>query len=277
MDSRSFTVDVSVGALDVQEWAADGPEQGTVLALHGFPESPWEWEAVARILTPQGYRVIAPAQRGYAAGARPSDVGAYAIEELSADAIAVIDHLGLESVHVLGHDWGASVAWWLAAYHPGRVTTLTAVSIPHLTAFAEAIESDPDQQARSAYFALFRQEGKAEDVLLEGGAHRLRAMFGGQVPDDLIDTHLSLVGERAGLTAALNWYRAMRRYDLPDVSVPTTYLWGEEDIAVARAGAEATAARVTGDYRYVPLPGIGHWIPEQVPEVVAAEVLSRIG
>lgn len=60
MDSRSFTVDVSVGALDVQEWAADGPEQGTVLALHGFPESPWEWEAVARILTPQGYRVIAP-------------------------------------------------------------------------------------------------------------------------------------------------------------------------------------------------------------------------
>lgn len=277
MECRSFTVDVSVGVLDVQEWAAEGPERGTVLALHGFPESPWEWESVADLLTRRGYRVVAPAQRGYSSGARPVEVDAYAIEELSADALAVLDHLGLESVHVLGHDWGASVAWWLAAHHPGRVTTLTAVSIPHLSAFAEAIESDPDQQARSAYFDLFRQEGKAEDVLLEGNAHRLRAMFGGQVPDDLIDKHFTLVGERAGLTAALNWYRAMRRYDLPDVPVPTTYLWGDEDPAVARSGAEATAARVTGDYRFVPLPGIGHWIPEQVPEVVAAEVLARIG
>lgn len=277
MDSRSFTVDVSVGVLDVQEWSAAGPERGTVLALHGFPESPWEWESVADLVTRQGYRVVAPAQRGYSSGARPGEVDAYAIEELSADALAVLDHLGLESVHVLGHDWGASVAWWLAAHHPGRVTTLTAVSIPHLSAFAEAIESDADQQARSAYFDLFRQEGKAEDVLLEGDAHRLRAMFGGQVPDDLIDKHFTLVGKRAGLTAALNWYRAMRRYDLPDVPVPTTYLWGEEDPAVARSGAEATAARVTGEYRFVPLPGIGHWIPEQVPEVVAAEVLSRIG
>ncbi|MFN3340382.1 MAG: alpha/beta fold hydrolase [Dietzia sp.] len=277
MEPQSMTVNVPVGSLDVLQWRPGGPERGTVLALHGFPESPWEWESVAELLTQQGFRVVAPAQRGYSAGARPDDVGDYAIEHLSADALAIVDHLGLESVHVLGHDWGASVAWWLAAHHPGRVATLTVVSVPHLSAFAEALESDPDQQARSAYFTLFRQQGKAEDVLLEDGAHRLRSMFDGEVSDDLVAKHLELIGERAGLTGALNWYRAMRRYDLPDVSVPTTYLWGEDDPAIARAGAEATASRVTGDYRFVPLPGMGHWLPEQAPEVVAAEVLARIG
>ncbi|GAA1716157.1 alpha/beta fold hydrolase [Dietzia cercidiphylli] len=277
MEPQSMTVEIPVGTLDVLDWRTTGPERGTVLALHGFPESPWEWEAVAGVLTQQGLRVVAPAQRGYSAGARPDDVGAYAIEHLSADALAIVDHLGLETVHVLGHDWGASVAWWLAAHNPGRVSSLTVVSVPHLSAFAWALQSDPDQQARSAYFALFRQEGKAEDVLLEDGARRLRAMFDEHVSDELIAKHLEVVGTRAGLTGALNWYRAMRRYDLPDVSVPTTYLWGEDDLAIARAGAEATASRVTGEYRFVPLSGMGHWLPEQAPEEVAAEVLARIG
>lgn len=277
MEPREYTVDVPVGRLDVLAWEPEGDARDTVLALHGFPESPWEWESVAGLLAAQGIRVIAPAQRGYSPGARPDGVEAYAIEHLAADALAVVDHLGLERVHLLGHDWGASVAWWLAAHHPDRVATLTAVSIPHLAAFTEALSTDPDQQARSVYFTLFRQEGKAEDVLLDGDARRLRAMFGGEVSDGVVDRHLALVGDRAGLTGALNWYRAMRRYDLPEVSVPTTYLWGEDDMAVARSGAESTADWVTADYRFVPLAGRGHWLPEQVPDVVAREVLARLG
>lgn len=277
MEPKNLTVDVAVGHLDVLVWDTDGPARHTVLALHGFPESAWEWAPVAEILAGQGVRVVAPMQRGYSAAARPLDVGDYAIEHLSADALAVVDHLGLERVHVLGHDWGASVAWWLAAHHPDRVDTLSAVSIPHLAAFTEALDTDPDQQARSVYFDLFRQVDKAEDVLLEGGAHRLRAMFGGEVSDGQLAKHLAVVGDRAGLTGALNWYRAMRRYDLPVVTVPTTYVWGDGDIAVARSGAEATASWVTGDYRFVPVRGSGHWLPEQHPELVAAEVLARIG
>lgn len=277
MEPRNLTVDVAVGHLDVLEWDTDGPARATVLALHGFPESAWEWAPVAEILTGQGIRVVAPTQRGYSAAARPLDVGAYAIEHLGADALAVVDHLGLDRVHVAGHDWGASVAWWLAAHHPDRVETLSVVSIPHLSAFAGALETDPDQQARSGYFDLFRQVDKAEDVLLESGAHRLRAMFGGEVPDGQLEKHLAVVGDRPGLTGALNWYRAMRRYDLPVVTVPTTYMWGEGDVAVARSGAEATASWVTGDYRFLAVPGSGHWLPEQDPALVAAEVLSRIG
>lgn len=282
MEPRRTTADVSAGTLDVLIWEPQGSAAGpdptlAVLALHGFPESAWEWSGVAEALAGQGVRVVAPMQRGYSPGARPEGVESYAIEHLAADALDVADELGLERMHVLGHDWGASVAWWLAAYHPGRVASLTAVSIPHLAAFSTAIGSDPDQQARSAYFGLFRQEGKAEDTLLENDARRLRAMFGGQVPADLVDRHLEVLAERSALTAALNWYRAMRRYDLPDVSVPTTYLWGGQDPAVARSGAEATAERVTGDYRFVPREDLGHWLPEQDPALVAREVLARVG
>lgn len=148
--------------------------------------------------------------------------------------------------------------------------------MPHLGAFADAVFEDPEQQERSAYFTLFRQPGKAEHVLLKDDAIRLRAMFGEDVPAHLVDAHLEVIGEGDGLTGDLNWYRAMRRYEVPDVTVPTTYIWGEEDMAIARSGAEATAGRVTADYRFVPVPGGGHWLPEQHPELLAREVRARI-
>lgn len=277
MEPRSLTVPVHVGTLDVLDWSPDAAPRATVLALHGFPETPWEWGPVAERLVPRGVRVVAPAQRGYSPGARPAGVDAYALDHLGADALAVLDHLGLDGAHVAGHDWGASVAWWLAAHHPGRVEALTAVSVPHLTAFADAILADPVQQEKSAYFGLFRQEGRAEDVLLEDGAHRMRALFGADVPAELVDAHLAVLGDRDALTAALNWYRAMRRTDLPDVTVPTTYVWGEEDMAIGRTAAEGCAARVTGDYRFVALSGVGHWLPEQAADAVAEEILARIG
>lgn len=276
MNPRSLTVEVTAGTLDVLAWEPHEDQVATVLALHGFPESAWEWALVADILVQHGIRVVAPLQRGYSAKARPAEVKQYDIEELALDALAVVTHLGLESVHVVGHDWGASVAWWLAGFYPDRVRSLVTVSVPHLSAFADALGSDPDQQERSAYFALFRDEGKAEDVLLDGDAHRLRAMFGSDIPAEQVEKHLGVVGKRAGLTGALNWYRAMRRYDLPDVAVPTTFIWGENDMAIARSGAEATASRMTGDYRFIPLPGGGHWLPEQNPELVAQEILARL-
>lgn len=281
MHPRTVTVDTQAGQLEVLVWDPEGTRDtvipgATVLALHGFPESAWEWQAVAEILMADGIRVIAPHQRGYSPGARPPEVADYAIENLASDAFAVADHFGIRHAHVAGHDWGASVAWWMAAHHPDRVASLTAVSIPHLAVFAEALESDPEQQERSAYFRLFRMRDKAEDVLLADDARRLREMFGAAVREDVIEQHLEFVGDRAGLTGALNWYRAMRRYELPDVTVPTTYLWGEDDVAVARSTAQASGARVSGDYRFVPLAGIGHWVPEEAPEITAGEIARRL-
>lgn len=281
MSPCELSVDVQAGRLEVLVWDADGTGMGdepvpTVLALHGFPESANEWRPVAEILARNGVRVVAPLQRGYSPGARPTAVEDYSIELLAEDVLAVAEDLQLGAFHLVGHDWGACVAWWLAGHQPNRLTSLVAISVPHLGAFAEAIGTDPDQQERSAYFTLFREPGKAEDVLLADGARRLRAMFTDAVPEDLVTQHMDVVGTRDGLTGALNWYRAMRSYELPDVSVPTTFIWGDQDMAIARSGAEATAERMTGDYRFVPVSGGGHWIPEENPELVAAEVLARV-
>lgn len=281
MTPRTETVDVGVGELEVLVWDAGSPANPdaagpTVVALHGFPESAWEWRSVAEILAADGVRVVAPTQRGYSPGARPQAVEDYAIERLTEDVLTVVDHFGLGPVHLLGHDWGASVAWWIAGHHPQRLASLIAVSVPHLGAFADALATDPDQQARSAYFTLFREEGRAEDVLLEDGARRLKAMFGGDVPEDLMAAHLELTGNREGLTGALNWYRAMQRYEVPDVTVPSTLIWGEQDIAISHSGAEATSDRVAADYRFVPVAGEGHWLPETRPDLIAAEVMGRI-
>lgn len=258
--------------------AVAGPDDGPpVLLLHGFPESYDEWRAVGAALADAGMRVIAPDQRGYSPGARPPAVEDYLIDRVVEDAVGILDHYGAERAHIVGHDWGASAAWTLAAYRPERVATLTAVSVPHLAAFRRALAGDPEQRRQSQYMQVFREEGRAEEALLADGARRFREIFGGAVPEDLVDAHLRRLGTREGIVAALNWYRAMtpEMSALPPVAVPTTYVWGTQDVALGRTGAEACGEYVTADYRFVPLEGVSHWVPEEVPQRLADEILAR--
>lgn len=253
----------------------DGPEDGTpIVLLHGFPQTAACWDSVVPTLVRSGCRTIAPDQRGYSPGARPIGVDAYESSKLVGDVIGILRHFGLESAHVVGHDWGAAVAWQLAAQHPARVRSLTAVSVPHTAAFGWALREDADQRERSTYMHLLRQEGKAEQVLLENGGERLRAMFSDSSPDERYVDHL---GRPGALTAALNWYRAMTNAfgDLPPVQVPTTYIWSTEDSAIGRAGAERCGEFVDADYTFVELDGVSHWVPEEAPDRVAAEILAR--
>jgi pimeloyl-ACP methyl ester carboxylesterase len=178
---------------------------------------------------------------------------------------------------VVGHDWGATVAWALAAWHEDRVRSLTAVSVPHPTAFTTAFRSDPEQKERSAYIRLFWQEGKAEEVLLADDARRLRRMFGDAVPAEAVDEYVAVLSAPGALTAALNWYRAMSSATpVDDVTVPTTYVWSDDDVAIGRRAAEGCAEHVTGDYRFVELAGVSHWVPEQAPEQLAVAILDRV-
>ena len=154
---------------------------------------------------------------------------------------------------------------------------LTAVSVPHPTAFTTAFRSDPEQKERSAYIRLFWQEGKAEEVLLADDARRLRRMFGDAVPAEAVDEYVAVLSAPGALTAALNWYRAMSAATpFDDVTVPTTYVWSDDDVAIGRRAAEGCAEHVAGDYRFVELAGISHWVPEQAPEQLAVAVLDRI-
>lgn len=269
----------------VGEWEFDlhigGPAEGRpVLLLHGFPQHGGMWSGVASRLHAAGLRTIAPDQRGYSPGARPTDSSAYAMSSLVEDVIGLLDGLELSTVDLVGHDWGAAVAWQVAARHPARVRSLTALSIAHPSAYAKALKTSLDQQKRSAYLLLFRLEGKPEKVLLADGGRRLRALFGGSGLDGAgVARYVDpLVAEPSRLTAALHWYRAMGRRDqdgLPPVTVPVTYVWGDHDLAQGRKAAEDTANHVAGPYRFVPLAGRSHWLPDEVPDVVAEAILEH--
>ena len=136
---------------------------------------------------------------------------AYKIEHLVADVVGLLDALGLSDAHLVGHDWGSAVAWQVAGRHPNRIRSLTAISVPHPTAFGWALREDEDQKQRSSYIGLLRQEGKAEEVLSEDNFRRLRAMFDGQIDPEFADEHIRVLSGEGALTGALNWYRAMTR------------------------------------------------------------------
>ncbi len=261
----------------------------SVLLLHGFPQDSRCWDSVAPGLAEVGCRWARFDQRGYDPAQRPAEVSAYAIHNLVDDARAVLDELGWDEALVVGHDWGAIVAWVLTAAYPGRVSGLVAVSVPHPAAFGRALLTDADQQARSAYIGLFQQVDVAERVLLGDQAAALRAIYAG-IPEPLATHYRSRFSDPAMLTAALAWYRAMDSGALASVApveVPTRFVWGADDIAVGRTAAEACGSFVVApasaepgtpaDYEFIELSGVGHWVPETAPDAIVAAVAALIG
>lgn len=269
---NTTTVPIGEYVFDV---CVDGAENGIpIVLLHGFPQTSASWDCVVPHLTEAGFRTIAPDQRGYSPGARPEGVEAYRSEKLVGDVLGLLQAYRLSSAHIVGHDWGAAVAWQLAARHPASVRSLTAVSIPHTVAFGRAVREDPDQQSRSSYIGWFRERDDVEDALLAHGTEKLRQMFG-DLPNE---NDIKRFRQPGALTAALNWYRAMTSDfgRIEHVTVPTTYIWGNEDAAVGRFAAEACGEFVDGDYRFVELDGVSHWVPEEAPERVATEIVANV-
>jgi pimeloyl-ACP methyl ester carboxylesterase len=267
-------IEVHAGGLTFDGLVA-GPDDGeVVLLLHGFPQSAAMWHSQLEALAGAGYRALAFDQRGYSARARPAEVDQYRIGHLVDDALAVA---GPAPFHVVGHDFGAVVAWHLAAKYAERIRTLTALSVPHPLAFATALASPTsDQRAQSSYIGFFRMTDVAEDTLLGGGLEMMLAASA--YPLD-IDERVAAMSEPGALTGALNWYRAIN-FDLVrgvhGITVPTLYVWSTGDVALAREGAEATRRHVAGPYRFEILRGVSHWIPEEVPEELNRLLLEHL-
>ena len=257
---------------------ADGPPDGAlVILLHGFPESAAEWTALLPVLGREGWRAVAPDQRGYSPGARPEGIDAYRGAELVADVLGLADALGHPTFHLVGHDWGALVAWQVAAHHPERLASLTIVSVPHPQAFTAAIAHDPDQQARSSYISFFRQPDAPEAAFLADDAALLRTALA-EIDPAVRDQHIRVLTGPGAMTAALNYYRAMGHElaETPPVSVPTLFVWSTDDVALGRVGAEATAGFVTGPYRFEILEGVSHWIPEVAADQIGPLMLDHL-
>lgn len=257
-----------------------GPDEGpVVLLLHGFPQNSQQWGGVAPLLHGAGLRTIAVDQRGYSVGARPSEPEEYTVDECVADALSIMDALNIRTFHLVGHDWGAAVAWALAAEHPQRVLSLTAISVAHPTALAKAIAGGGDQRQRSEYMGFFAQLDRSEPALLADDARVLRGLFAGSgMSDEETDKYVRPMLVPGALRAALSWYAAVRLRPFkpyPPVSVPTTFIWGADDVALGQEQAESCGEYVTGDYRFVALEKTSHWVPDQAPEAVGKEIVAR--
>ncbi len=265
-------------------------EQGEgdpVVLLHGFPESAWSWRHQLPALAAAGHHAVAPDLRGYGSSARPGAVADYALPELVGDLEALVRGLGHERAHVVGHDWGGSVAWASAARRPDLVRTLTILNSPHPVASAEGRRHD-DQRRRSWYMLLFLFEGLAEEWLARDDFANLRGFFRtaapGAITADDEEAFVAPLREPGALTASLNYYRAnipaeswlRPPPDLPPVTCPTLIVWGEDDAYMSPMLLEASAARVAGPLRVERLPGIGHWVQQEAPAAVNAHLLAHL-
>jgi pimeloyl-ACP methyl ester carboxylesterase len=251
----------------------DGP---VVVLLHGFPERASSWDGVVPHLHDAGFRTVRPDQRGYSPGARPRGRRAYALPELVADLDALVDALGGGPVHLVGHDWGAIVAWAYAGHHGDRVRTLATVSVGHPAAFLRSVAGP--QALRSWYVGAFQLPAVPERLAARRGGviDRLLATSGMR-PADLARFREQVV-EYGALPGGLAWYRALPL--LPPgwarrrVEVPTTFVWSDGDTACSRAQAERTAGWVDGPYRFHVLHGVSHWVPEHAADRLAPLLLD---
>jgi pimeloyl-ACP methyl ester carboxylesterase len=269
----------------------DGPADGDMfILLHGFPEGAESWTKQVDALAKAGHLAVAPDLRGYGLSDAPEGVDNYAIDHLVEDVAAIIKTFGRSKAHVAGHDWGALVAWFFAGRHPEMTKTLTALSVAHPAALAEASRVDEEQREKSRYVSLFLIEGKAEQVLSEDDSSRLRGAFAlgpnpDAVPRAIVDHFTRSLSRPGRLTAALNYYRAnlgagggawAALTQQLNITAPTTLVWGAEDHALGRRAVEATAGLVKGPYELEILEGAGHWLQFERPNEVSLALTRAV-
>lgn len=236
-----------------------------LLLLHGFPDSSSLWDAMTPGLVAAGHRVIAPDQRGFGESDAPTAVRDYRLERIVADAVAVLDRLCPgEAVNVLGHDWGAVVAWSLAMTHPGRVRALIAVSVGHPREYALG---GVEQKRKGLYTLGWQARGLAEWWLLRDDCAGLRHWCR-QHPG--IEDAVRLMSRPGRLTAGLNWYRANLIDVLfgrwPKCAVPTLGIWSSGDRFLAEDQMQRSSRQMQARWQYVRIDDAGHWLPLEQPQ-----------
>jgi pimeloyl-ACP methyl ester carboxylesterase len=236
------------------------------------------WGRQLSALAEAGFRAVAPDQRGYSAGARPSDVESYAANLLTGDALALMDVRGAHRFHLVGHDWGGQLAWLIAAANPDGVATLTTLSRPHPAAFARATAEDEEQAKRSRHHKTFREKDAAQRIRAEDFRTLRIALEQAAVAPQDIAVYLETLRAPGALEAAINWYRAnnIAFASVPAVSVPTLYVWGTGDATVGRRAAELTKQFVKCAYQFVEIERGSHFIVDQFPDRIAQLMIAHL-
>ncbi|MET0855900.1 MAG: alpha/beta hydrolase [Telluria sp.] len=234
----------------------------TVLLLHGFPDSHAVWRHQMTALAGAGFRAIAPDLRGYGGTSAPPEVAAYAVAHLVADVIALLDALAIGKVALVGHDWGAALAWQVAMQAPERVERLVVLSVGHPTAFGTAGLA---QRLRSSYMALFMVRGLAERMLTMGDWFFMRLSTSNR---ELVAQWRVDFAVPGRLTAALNYYRANARgaaFRRRAVTMPVLGMWSSGDTALTEGQMRNSVRYVDAPFRYERIDGADHWLQLGAP------------
>ena len=245
-----------------------------VVLLHGFPDSGRLWRHQAPALAEAGFQVIVPDLRGYGRSDKPEPVEAYSIPVLAGDVLAILAERGIGKAHVVGHDWGAALAWALASFAPGNVDHLVVLSVGNPVTFLRTLE----QRQKSWYMLLFQFPGVAERWLTEDNWANFRHW--GRHPDG--DAVIAELEANGSLTPGLNWYRANIAPEswagpplqLPPVQAPAMGVWSSGDFALSEVQMTDSAQNMAGSWRYERLDGPGHWMQLEAPDKVNGLLLD---
>lgn len=304
---------VDVNGVRLRVFEAGPPDGPLVILAHGFPELAFSWRHQIPALASAGYRVLAPDQRGYGGSSRPDPAEDYDITALTGDLVGLIDRAGAERAAVVGHDWGAVVAWSTALLHPDRVAAVAGLSVPPVP----RPRIPPTEAFRRIfgdnffYILYFQQPGRADAEMAADPGRAMRRMLGGMriptdegealrmlrpgpqgfidrlpEPDRLPDwltsedlEHYVAEFSRTGFTGALNWYRNFdRNWHImgavqDTIEVPALFVGGNADPVLNFTRIDRAREVVKGPYREVMLDDAGHWIQQERPEEINAELL----
>jgi len=258
-----------------------GEGEDVALLLHGFPESRFSWRHQIPLLADLGWHVIAPDLRGYGESSRPAGVENYRLDHLVGDVAALFDAVGARRRLLIGHDWGAVIAWCFAIEQRLPLEGLVIMNVPHPAVFARVLRTTWRQRLRSWYVAFFQIPGLPEAMMKARDGRAVANAFVGMAvdksrfPPEVTDVYRRNALLPGAMTAMINYYRAntglLSRFGrgAPAIDIPTLMIWGEEDKALDIACTEGYQTLVQ-DFTLERLPNVSHWVQQEAPEKVNA-------
>ena len=271
---------IKVGNLEFDCRVSGEEKNELVIFLHGFPETSFMWLKIMEKISSLGFYCIAPDMRGYSKNACPKGVKNYTVEKLSEDILNIAEAINVDRFHLIAHDWGAGIGWNIVYNNPEKIISWTALSIPHSRAFGKAIKMDKEQKKKSRYIGWFLVPIIPEIMLRKNNFEKFRKLWKHSSPEE-VKNYLSVFGRKQSLTAALNYYRANfgrgKTQPIGNVTTPTLFIWGKNDLAVGSKAAGYNHKYMKGDYTFLEL-NAGHWLIQtnyHEVEIAIVEHLSK--
>ncbi|HKI01233.1 MAG TPA: alpha/beta hydrolase [Thermoanaerobaculia bacterium] len=261
-----------------------GPEGGPLLVLlHGFPEFWYGWRHQIEPLAAAGFHVLAPDQRGYNLSDKPGKISDYNLDTLALDVVGLIDAMGEEKAHVVGHDWGGAVAWWLGVRHAGRLARLALLNIPHPGVMRRTLIKSSEQRKKSSYIFFFQLPGLPERLFRRNDfAYAAKSLQATSRPGTFTAADLEVYREAwrqpGAVRSMIHWYRAALR-SRPErpatsrVRVPTLLLWGRKDRFLGQEMARPSIG-LCDDGRLELCDDASHWLQHEEPERVNRRLIE---